>query len=175
MKENTSDPWQRRFSFLNASLLVVPMLFLGVSAWSQSVLPEGNGKEVVGRACVQCHDLERVTEARFAPQDWRDVVDGMVHNFGASLSEDEVEVVASYLATNFPGDPIPPATIVPGNVKVSIHEWTVPNAGRPHDPLVAPDGLVWYTGIAGNVLGRFDAKTAEFREYPLGVCPSNRL
>ncbi len=63
------------------------------------------------------------------------------------------------------------ATVVVGlaeEVTVTIQEWTVPTAGsRPHDPLVAPDGSVWYTGQHANVLGRFDPQTGQFKEFPL--------
>src|SRR5881396_383161 len=51
---------------------------------------------------------------------------------------------------------------------VSIKEWDVrtPNS-RPHDPAVAPDGALWYTGQMANELGRLDPKTGEIKEYPL--------
>lgn len=52
--------------------------------------------------------------------------------------------------------------------KVTIHEWEVPTpSSRPHDPAVAPDGALWYTGQRANKLGRLDPKTGAFKEYPL--------
>jgi len=54
------------------------------------------------------------------------------------------------------------------NLNVKIHEYEVPTAkSRPHDPAVAPDGSLWYTGQGANKLGRLDPKTGEFKEYPL--------
>jgi virginiamycin B lyase len=51
---------------------------------------------------------------------------------------------------------------------IAIKEWEVPTANsRPHDPAVAPDGSLWYTGQAANKLGRFDPKTGQFKEFPL--------
>jgi virginiamycin B lyase len=51
---------------------------------------------------------------------------------------------------------------------VDIKEWEVPTANsRPHDPAVAPDGSLWYTGQRANKLGRLDPKTGQFKEYPL--------
>lgn len=38
---------------------------------------------------------------------------------------------------------------------------------RPHDPLAARDGSLWYTGQMANVLGRVDPKTGGVAEYPL--------
>jgi len=49
-----------------------------------------------------------------------------------------------------------------------IKEYNVPTPNsRPHDPAVAPDGSLWYTGQVANKLGRLDVKTGAFREYPL--------
>jgi virginiamycin B lyase len=51
---------------------------------------------------------------------------------------------------------------------VPIKEYEVPTPkSRPHDPALAPDGSLWYTGMAANKLGRLDPKTGEFKEYPL--------
>jgi virginiamycin B lyase len=52
--------------------------------------------------------------------------------------------------------------------KVTIKEWDVPTPNsRPHDPAVAPDGALWYTGQRANKLGRLDPQTGQFKEYPL--------
>src|SRR5581483_5690271 len=51
---------------------------------------------------------------------------------------------------------------------VSIKEWDVPTPkSRPHDPALAPDGSLWYTGQMSNKLGRLDPKTGEIKEFPL--------
>jgi virginiamycin B lyase len=55
-----------------------------------------------------------------------------------------------------------------GTLKVQIKEYEVPTPkSRPHDPALAPDGSLWYTGQGANKLGRLDPKTGEFKEYPL--------
>lgn len=55
-----------------------------------------------------------------------------------------------------------------GKSGVPIKEWDVPTANsRPHDPAVAPDGSLWYTGQRANKLGRLDPRTGQFKEYPL--------
>src|SRR3970040_2955887 len=49
-----------------------------------------------------------------------------------------------------------------------IEEWELPTANsRPHDPAVAPDGALWYTGQLSNKLGRLDPKIGEIKEFPL--------
>jgi virginiamycin B lyase len=53
------------------------------------------------------------------------------------------------------------------SVDVVIDEWTVPLGSFPHDPAVAPDGSVWYTGQQSNTLGRLNPATANVTEYRL--------
>ena len=49
------------------------------------------------------------------------------------------------------------ATLVCAAVSVRIEEWSIPPADRfPHDPAVAPDGALWFTGMGSNTLGRLD-------------------
>ncbi len=66
------------------------------------------------------------------------------------------------------------AAVAPGawgdalRAKLVIEEWDVPTRNsHPHDPAVAPDGSLWYTGQMSNTLGRLDPVTGEIREYRL--------
>ena len=60
-----------------------------------------------------------------------------------------------------------------GTLNVPIKEYEVPTPrSRPHDPALAPDGALWYTGQGANKLGRFDPKTGAFKEYPLKTADS---
>ncbi len=53
-------------------------------------------------------------------------------------------------------------------LKVNVREFDVPTPkSRPHDPAIAPDGALWYTGQLANKLGRLDPKTGAIKEYPL--------
>lgn len=55
-----------------------------------------------------------------------------------------------------------------GTLNVQIQEYEVPTPNsRPHDPALAPDGSLWYTGQGANKVGRLDPKTGEFKEYAL--------
>ncbi len=59
-------------------------------------------------------------------------------------------------------------SVTVGTLDVQIQEYELPTPkSRPHDPAVAPDGSLWYTGHGANKLGRLDPKTGEFKEYPL--------
>jgi virginiamycin B lyase len=60
------------------------------------------------------------------------------------------------------------APAISDNVDVKFEQWMTPSKpAYPHDPAVAPDGSVWYTGQRANVVGRFDPATQQFKEYTL--------
>jgi len=148
-------------------VMVAALLCSVLPARSQTPLPEGPGKPLVETLCVQCHELSTVTRAGYSEQGWGNNLQMMI-NVGAALPADQVDVVTRYLAQHFPEKPKPDAVVMPGSVQVSIQEWTVPTPGsRPHDPLVAPDGSLWYTGQFANVLGRLDPHTGTIKEFPL--------
>jgi virginiamycin B lyase len=128
-------------------------------------LPEGPAKTTVERACVTCHPATFITTAQHSPEEWRLLVERMVTD-GADVPASEVPVVADYLARAFPEIDVPKAVIIPGSVKVTFKEWTVPTKGsRPHDPLATRDGYLWYTGQYASVLGRVDTSTGEIKEF----------
>ncbi len=56
-----------------------------------------------------------------------------------------------------------------------LTEWEVPYAeSRPRDPMVAPDGRVWFCGQAGAYIAVFDPETQDFTRYDTeGVRPHN--
>ena len=148
-----------------APLVAAALLGFTGPAGSQAVLPDGPGKELVATSCAQCHAISRVTSAGYDLAGWRNDVAMMV-NAGARLTPTQIDAVVAYLAKNFPPKAAPAAVVVPGSVDVTIREWLVPTPGsRPHDPLAAPDGSIWYTGQMANALGRLDPKTGTFKEY----------
>jgi virginiamycin B lyase len=137
-------------------------------AWSQN-LPDGPGKELVASTCGNCHELRRVTNAGYSKEGWDNDMQ-MMQSVGVPLSAEQFAVVSDYLAKSFPEKPKPAAVLIPGDAKVVIKEWKVPTPGsRPHDPLAAHDGSIWYTGQTANKIGRLDPKTGEFKEYPITV------
>lgn len=152
---------------------ILPWPLLGLlcafanSAHAQSPLPAGPGRDIVETVCTGCHQVGRIANAGYSADEWRNVVSMMV-NIGAPLSADEAASVSDYLARNFPERPRPAAVVIPGGVDLSIKEWPVPTPGsRPHDPLAAPDGSIWYSGQMANVLGRLDPRTGQIKEYRL--------
>jgi virginiamycin B lyase len=127
-------------------------------------MPEGAGKELVTATCARCHGLNLIT------QSWGYTKDGWKGLFGTMvmLPSDQAETVATYLATHFPVKPAPEGKVIPGPARVSFKEWQAPTLGqRPHDPMAAKDGSLWWTGQFANRLGRVDTKSGQIREFPL--------
>ena len=126
-------------------------------------LPDGGGKALVEAQCAMCHGLDLVTGAGYTRDGWVTVLTSMV-----DLPETDIVAAADYLGKYFAESSKPPAVVIPGPASVSIQEWLVPTLGsRPHDPLYAPDGSIWWTGQWANVLGRLDPETGDLKEYPL--------
>src|SRR5688572_7692870 len=127
-------------------------------------LPDGNGKQIVEVMCSQCHGLNLVANSGgYTHEGWKQLFSSMV-----AFRGQRADTVAAYLAEHFPVKPRPEAVVIPGNANITIKEWLVPTLGqRPHDPLYAPDGSLWWTGQYANALGRLDPKTGAMREYAL--------
>jgi competence ComEA-like helix-hairpin-helix protein len=78
-------------------------VLLGLAAaavGSGQTLPDGAGKVVTEKMCTPCHGLENVVKARLTKDRWGKEVDDMVAR-GATGTDDEIEQVINYLATNF--------------------------------------------------------------------------
>ena len=154
---------------LQKSLLLTSILLVMLSpARAQNqALPDGPEKNTVQNACSACHALGMITNSGHNKAGWDTVVHMMV-NVGAQVPADQFPQVVDYLAKNFPEKAAPSAKVIPGDVKVTFYELDVPTPGsRPHDPMYAPDGMVWYSGQMANVLGRLDTKTQQFIEFHL--------
>jgi virginiamycin B lyase len=151
---------------LRLVLIATALLSSAFPAWSEE-LPEGKGKEMVAASCTSCHTFSSRVGAGYTAKGWRTVMRMMI-NQGVPIPSDRLRVMTEYLIKNFPEKPKPAGVVVPGPAKVSMKQWQVPTPGsRPHDPLAARDGSLWYTGQMANVLGRIDPRSGKIREYPL--------
>jgi virginiamycin B lyase len=127
---------------------------------------DGPGKSQVLGICGGCHDLDRL-KAGYTPEGWQTVVQ-MMMNFGAPIPPDQAQTIAAYLTKSFPEKPRPAAVLIAGPVEINIQEWAVAMPGsRPHDPLAARDGSLWYSGQLANELGHLDRATGAIKEYHL--------
>jgi virginiamycin B lyase len=148
-----------------AVLIAFVVLCPSVAVHGQA-LPDGPGKEIAATYCNACHTLLSRVGSGYTPEGWHTVLRMMTNN-GVIVPPDQFAALEDYLVKNFPEKPKPAGVDRPGPARVSIKVWPVPTPGsRPHDPLAAHDGAIWYTGQMANVLGRLDPKTGQFKEYP---------
>jgi virginiamycin B lyase len=133
---------------------------------TQQDFPDGPGKETFVSHCGGCHDINRV-RAGYTPEGWRTVI-RMMQNVDVPVPKAQWDTVTDYLIKNFPERPRPAAVIIDGPQQIRLRVWTVPTQGsRPHDPLAAKDGAIWYTGQLSNKLGRLTPANAQFKEFEL--------
>lgn len=130
-------------------------------------LAEGQGKELVQTVCFGCHTAFNIVGSAGydSPAQWRAVFDTMI-----DLSDAQANTIASYLAEHYPAKPGREPVLVSGPVEIDIKEWQAPTLGqRSRDPVEAPDGSIWWTGMYASLVGRLDPQTGEMEEYRLPV------
>jgi len=152
-----------------ASLAAVSLAFAALPAAAQS---DATGKQMVDATCNSCHALNARTGNGYTPEGWRTVL-RMMTNHGVNIPKENASAMLDYLVNHYPERNKAEPKLVPGPVKVSMKAWQAATPGsRPHDPLAARDGSLWYTGQMANVLGRVDPKTGKVKEYPLKTAHS---
>src|SRR5579863_6566457 len=87
------------------SFMILPLLFfLAFTADdSAALLPDGPGKEAVGKICTECHDTANIRKLRLPRDGWSEKIDDMVDR-GAKGSDQEMMAVLDYLTKNFGPD-----------------------------------------------------------------------
>jgi len=76
------------------------MLLILLMAGLAQDLPNGPGKDVVLKLCRDCHDLDTVTTENRTKEGWKKTVAKMVDR-GAEGTDEQFEIIVSYLAKNF--------------------------------------------------------------------------
>jgi virginiamycin B lyase len=147
-------------------LLMVSCVSSAEAQYAAKEWPEGPSKQRFVATCDGCHDINRV-RVGYTPEGWLTVVH-MMQNAHAPVPAEEWGAMTDYLIKNFPERTRPPAAIIDGPVRANIDLWDVPTQGsRPHDPMAARDGSIWWSGQLVSKLGRLDPKTGAIREYSL--------
>jgi competence ComEA-like helix-hairpin-helix protein len=67
------------------------------------LLPDGPGKELVAKVCIDCHTSGTFRKMRLTEDEWWDKVGDMVDR-GAKADEKQQTVIVAYLAGNFGKD-----------------------------------------------------------------------
>lgn len=128
-------------------------------------LPDGIGKSLVENLCSTCHSVATISRAAgfSSAQQWHDLFSTMI-----DLPAAQANTIAAYLAENFPEDTSRRPNLIAGDTEIDIIEWTVPTLGqRARDPIEAPDGSIWWTGMWASLTGRLDPETGIMEEYRL--------
>jgi virginiamycin B lyase len=85
-----------------------------------------------------------------------------------SLADAQAWTIAKYLAEHYPVRSERRPMLVDGDTEITITEWMVPTLGqRSRDPIEAPDGSIWWTGMWASLVGRLDPKSGAMEEYRL--------
>ena len=130
-------------------------------------LAEGQGRELVQTVCFSCHTAFNIVGSAgySSPEQWREVFSTMVH-----LPDAQANTIARYLAEHYPAQPGRAPVLIDGPVDIDIQEWQAPTLGqRSRDPVEAPDGSIWWTGMYASLVGRLDPTTGKMEEYKLPV------
>ena len=142
---------------LRPTVVASALLAWAGAAWGQA--PAAEGKAIADGKCNSCHALGARVGSGYTAEGWKTVL-RMMTNHGVPVSAEELPALTEYLVKTYPVKAKPDAVRVPGPVQVSMKAWQAGTPGsRPHDPLAARDGSLWYTGQMTNTLGRVDPKT----------------
>ena len=151
---------------------VAPVAAAVLLCFSIPARSQADGKTLVDAACNSCHTMAARVGSGYTTEGWRTVLH-MMTNHGVPFAAESVPPMLEYLARTYPEKARPEGKVIPGTAKVEIKAWQAPTPGsRPHDPLAARDGSLWYTGQMANVLGRVDPKSGKVTEYPLKTAHS---
>ncbi len=150
-----------------AVAMVFGSCWMGVAhAQLAAALPEGPEKALVEAYCTaSCHPARSILRSGGynTPEAWKAVMASMI-----VLPEEEADAIASYLSQHFPERQERNPVLIDGPIEVIFEEWIVPTLGqRSRDPVEAPDGSIWWTGMWASLVGRLDPITGEMKEYPL--------
>jgi glucose dehydrogenase len=72
----------------------------------QTHLPEGNGRDLVQKACNSCHSVDLITTHRQTREEWTGTVQRMAQH-GASATDEQFNEIVDYLTNNFGRTPDP--------------------------------------------------------------------
>ena len=121
--------------------------------------------EDVSQTCSACHGLRYLDRAQGydTREEWSHLITSMVR-----LPPPRLSAISEYLATQYPHKPHRAPRLITGDTDIAIDEWVTPTLGqRTRDPIEAPDGSIWWTGMWASLIGRLDPRTGEMREYAL--------
>jgi competence protein ComEA len=81
-------------------LLALAGLAIAADQMEIKLLPEGEGKAVAVKSCLECHGAATFRKARKSQDEWNEAVDEMVDR-GAKVEESQMGALVAYLVKNF--------------------------------------------------------------------------
>ena len=127
--------------------------------------PDYDAAADVSETCSVCHSLRYLDRAQGydTADEWSRVIASMV-----SLPAARDRAISTYLAANYRHKPSKAPTLIEGDTNIVIDEWLTPSLGqRTRDPIEAPDGDIWWTGMWASLVGRLDPTTGAMQEFLL--------
>jgi len=143
--------------------------------------------------CISCHNLDRIVHSAYSADEVMQVFDRMTGYYPGSTPQHPqrltgdarrnlgqgagVKAMAEYLASinlskdeswSYPFKTLPRPT---GRAtRVVFTEYDLPRKQiQPHDVVVDPDGIIWFSHFGEQFLGKMDPKTGKVWEYPIPV------
>jgi len=148
-------------------MLSAPALAQSPSANSERTgLPDGPGKDFVQGICSGCHQVREIERSLgYTREGWDELTSTMVD---LKVDPEQHKAVLDYLAQHFPPAAKRPAKIIPGPYQIDTKVCkTIKLGQRARDPVEGLDGMIWYVGQWGNVIGRIDPRTDAVKEWDL--------
>ena len=108
-------------------LLALAAMALAADEKEAKALPDGKGKDVVAKSCIQCHGAATFRKQRKELGEWGDTVDDMIDR-GAKVPADKVEEVVAYLTKQFGVNAKVQMNTAPLEEIKSVLGFTVPEA-----------------------------------------------
>lgn len=155
-------------------ILFLVMSVTGLAGQVVAVAEDGTGenaRNLIDDICTACHRTNMIERSSGYTQDgWAELTSTMIDLSGNPDMRNEI---VAYLAQHYPPNDKRASKLVPGDIKLTFKEWQVPTLGqRSRDPVEAPDGIIWWAGQSGNLIGKLNPETGEMKEYPL---PANAM
>lgn len=96
------NPIHRWMSVVCGAVLILPLIaaVAGPTQAAAPAMPPGEGKDLIMKQCVSCHAMSTITAQHKSESAWTDTIIEM-RNRGANGSDEEMEQIIHYLATNY--------------------------------------------------------------------------
>ncbi|WAJ72389.1 virginiamycin B lyase family protein [Catenovulum adriaticum] len=123
-------------------------------------------EQLVDQLCSTCHSLNNLKHSSgYSQKDWKTLISYMVNtNSDKKLTQN----ITGYLAEHYPVNTKRESTVIKGDLKLNFEYWQVPTLGqRARDPVQGKNGIIWWVGQWGNILGRLNPNTGDIKEYTL--------